>query len=304
MSPLTPSNIWRDRCTAGLQFSRAEAEELVDRVAREPTDVIARLPLLVCCGGQFRLTHLAWFIEHMPHLDLGLFWTVARDRAQIERLRELWERALELNSGSVAVATNAAWAFVETDVTFGEVLLSSGARTHPGDLQWRFALRDYYNFVLTLAAAGLAESAIERTMRAISNLEELFLLQGDPGILRDLRHLAASPALSSRLRLYRTAMACIEHGDPGAPMIAAALVGMATGDLSLARERLLEGSELLQEISTAYPLLRELLLVGERGTVGDFLRRCANRWADRPTLETWAEAIDRGELPDFDGVGS
>src|SRR5262245_6264196 len=131
------ANIWRDRCAAGIQLSRSEADALVARVTREPTDVMARLPLLVCCGGVFRATDLAWFIEHMPHLDLGLLWSVGREPAEIDRMRKLWDRALELNRGSATVTASAAWAFVESDVTFGESLLLDGVRVHPSDIQWR-----------------------------------------------------------------------------------------------------------------------------------------------------------------------
>lgn len=299
MSVIARSNIWRDRCAAGLQLSRSEADALVARVTREPTDVMSRLPLLVCCAGAFRSTHLAWFIEHMPQLDLGLFWSVGREPAEVDHMRKIWERVLELNPGSIAVAASAAWAFVESDVSFGESLLLGGVRGHPDDVEWRLALRDYYDFVLTLGAVGLTTSAAARTESAISNLETLFLLQGDRAILWELRQLSVSPPLSSRGRLYRSADACFERADSGAPQIASGLVCLARGDVSRAGEFLHAASGALDDPSVAFALLRELLSVGERGIVASFLRRCASRWIDQPFLEEWADALDRGETPDF-----
>lgn len=299
MSAIARSNIWRDRCATGLRLSQSEADALAAHVTREPTDAMSRLPLLVCCEGALRPTHLAWFIEHMPQLDLGLFWSAGRDPREIDRMRKLWGRALELNPGSASVAASAAWAFVESDVSFGESLLLDGVRAHPDKVEWRVALRDYYDFVLTMGAVGLGTSAAERTASAISNLEELFLLQGDRAVLWDLRQLAVSPALSLRGRLYRSAEACFNGTDPGAQQIAAALVSLARGDVSRAGEFLHEVSGALNDSSVAFPLLRELLSIGERGIVTGFLRRCAKRWSDQPLLKEWADAVDRGETPDF-----
>lgn len=83
------------------------------------------------------------------------------------------------------------------------------------------------------------------------------------------------------------------------------LAALKRGDNAEARRRLLgsarvRGSPQLNTYGPTMALARELLLIGEREVVLEFLELCGRFWeSDRGRIDRWMKEIRSGRLPDF-----
>lgn len=80
-------------------------------------------------------------------------------------------------------------------------------------------------------------------------------------------------------------------------------IALARKDVDSAKRHLLlaamtSGSAVLSTFGPNMALAKQLLELGERDVVLEYLRRCASFW-DRPQLAEWSASIQRGEVPDF-----
>lgn len=82
-------------------------------------------------------------------------------------------------------------------------------------------------------------------------------------------------------------------------------LALRAGDKTAARDHLLlaggtTGSATLASFGPNMTLARDLLLIGERKAVLDYLEKCRRFWNyDRGNINAWEDAIKRGEMPDF-----
>jgi hypothetical protein len=300
----------------GGRLTEEQAARLERATEDHPGDAALRLLLL---GHYFlpsaaaeparraRQRHALWLIQHAPQLasgpHVGLY--PGEDGQAYERARRLWLGHVEARGRDPALLAGAADFFARPDPALSAGLLRRARALEPGNPEWARRLACLYD----LALGGLDPDA-RRERAALALAEYEAALGGRRGrLLADLARLALEAGAWDKARAYATELlgqAAVSGSPPRGDAahhghLVLGRLALRQGDVGSAKAHLLAaGSAALSSSGPGMALAKELLEAGERAAVVEYLRLCASSWhTEDRRAERWAEAVERGGMPDF-----
>jgi hypothetical protein len=308
--------------------SAEEVEGLEKELQQAPDNAVVRILLLNYHGRRGSLfegsrreheRHLFWLIEKAPQLLVGNAYDSfdpATPGEGYEEAKRLWLGQLAVHENDVTVLRNAAAFFTHCDTDLSEGILKKARGLESESPEWPERLGALY---ARRAQQGPPEQRRAMAQQALAELQ---------------RALAAVSDEHGRfLRLPEVARAAFEAGElQQAHDYATELLGktqkrnyhfwqepyavhvgnVVLGRLALRARRVAEATAYLLEAGktrgspihrTGGPnmmLAQELLNLGERGAVVEYLKLCANFWQTPDhQAEQWIYALEHGGTPDF-----
>jgi len=312
----------------GGSLKAQAAEELEAMVEQNPDDMEARTLLIGCYSryrrnadakkGKARFRHVLWVIRNRPtscladpiHMEIR-HWEDPKAYAEASGS---WRKAAEDSPDDVKVIGNAARFFMRdgTPGHLGEAirLLERAALLSPDDPEWPSLLGRCCSRILHWLAG---KQRIEMARRALSWYESALELSGRLGrqrLLVDLAEtaFAAGDMAKSKAYALEAIVDCHRLRDGRAIHYASTVLGqiaLREGDTEEAKQRLVAagktpGSLTLRTFGPTMKLAKELLDVGEREVVVQYLKLCSNFWeGEDGRLKRWQSDITEGRMPDF-----
>jgi tetratricopeptide (TPR) repeat protein len=309
----------------GRRFQTGDAERCEQHLCSHPEESALRVALVVYYSGRShyfpeakaaRLSHILWFIEHLPDSDTAKHarWVFDNSTSDAyQRGRELWLRHTESEGASARVLGNAAGFFAGAEPDLSERLYTRARELEPDNPEWVKGLaflQKQDNRRLEPAQRGRSAAA------ALSHLEEAYRLSADDAgraiVLVDLAKAAFDAGERARAaraaeELLRVTAKPFDAKCAHAGHTLLGRLALRDGNVEEAKRHLRAAGEALARMEGARHFLpselwlaKELLERGERGLVVDYLRTCSTGWHDPNHCgEVWAVAIERGEMPDF-----
>lgn len=321
---------------AGGQLSDTDVDALESTVRSDPADVLSRLKLLgyyfahhrrEVAWGERRASHVLWFIEHSPELDVvgSPYCSMEPQDRNFTRLAAAWRHVLAAASVPPLVILHAARFFTTSDPDQCRLLLERGEREAPSWPNWAMELgSDAFRTVVVarrVAASGRTPRQSEEQLKALAreafvHFKRALALASSPAwrfqVLPDCAEAAlecghfeeaaryadvtievASQCPEDRHRPDRVHTAHIVRGH----------VALEAGDVAGARRELeaaaAQGSgnaPVLRSFGPDFTLAQRLLAAGEVDAVRGYLGRCATFW-EAERVARWQRAIERGEHP-------
>jgi hypothetical protein len=314
------------RYGSGLRHS--EAERLEQELREQPEDKALHLLLLnyysrpATVGGTDRLAycrHGMWLIETAPELTgvpSGPKFDPTQNPEAYRQAKQLWLRQIGLGPDNVTILDNAAQFFFYHDPELSETLLRKAQAIEPHN-------RDWARKIARAIGRGLqrkqGDSRQQAASRALIELEEAYLHEADQAkccrMLPELARAALEAGTVDRAEAYAIKLLALAggtgylHRQSGDAVFHGHVVlghlALRHGDVGKAKDHLLEagkttGSPLLCSAGPDMSLARELLALGERNVVVQFLKLCSCFWQSPDQRgEQWIWAIEHGEMPDF-----
>lgn len=184
---MAENNDWTAVCLEGGRLSAEEAAKIEVELETAPGDVRKRVQLLGYYFGKSeaeaverRHSHIFWFIQHRPDLQLQAFGDIhsAVEPDAYSRAKQLWTQVIASRGNDTAVLRRASAFFVVEDRALAEELLRRGAALEPNAAYWRDRLAHLY-----WLAARRGETPEERTeaaRRALAEYEAAIPLEKAP----------------------------------------------------------------------------------------------------------------------------
>ena len=329
------------RAHRGGKLSRKQATLLEQQVDAEPNDVKSRVSLL---GYYHRSSGLSWsgvlwsafrgnsihqrryvdlitwFVEHRSQsIEAGLpemYPPLGFDESVSKTLKELWEKQIAKSPTNVVVLCNAASFFYHTDKVVSEELLRSAQELDPdnaylaGRLSQLYMVGSKRSSELLTRALSEKEAQIEKSSSVnpydLGDLARLAFANHD----YEKAELAAARLISSATERHDSSSDygnAIHDGNSALGRIA-----VQRGDISAAKEFLGKasksaGSPVLCTFGPDMDLAQDLLEIGERKAVIDYLWACHRFWngfcGTFPTM-LWILLISVGFKPILNRVRS
>jgi hypothetical protein len=259
-----------------------------------------------------------WLIKSAPELASfgGPVVTHAEDRSVFEEAKRLWLEQVRAHEGNTAILKNAAGYFAHSDPELSGRFLRQAQSLEPDNPEWGRELASVHEREMWQCTGELRHQAAIRTLRELegalqretNQLQRFLMLPG-------LAKAAFEASEAERAGWYATLQLEIStkpgyfyHKNGPAVHYGNLILGrlaLRAGQLGEAKMRLLEagttvGSPALKTGGPNMMLAKELLELGERDTVVEFLKRCSSFWqSDDQKVDQWIYTIEHGGIPDF-----
>jgi tetratricopeptide (TPR) repeat protein len=309
----------------GIHLSQDQAEKLEQKLEVEPDDMESRAKLLGYYWGKRsdeerarRFHHTLWIIANRPDVDIlttsGCFISRTTAREDYEKARELWLKHLKDRPDNLAVLYNAANFFSQYEGEFAVQLFERGRGIEPDNPDWASSIGYQYQRASRHASP---EDRKANAANALQEFERAYSLEGssDYGRFLLLDNLATSAfdaAVVEKSRFYAEKLlqeADSYRGDPhyGTTVHNAyqvlGRVALLDGEVDKAKEHLISAATLsphaLRGLSfPSMSLALELLKLGEKEAVLEYLRLCGKFW-NQKRLQEWESQIQEDHIPDF-----
>jgi hypothetical protein len=311
----------------GRQLHHEDAERFEQESQHSPNDCAVHLLLLhyyflpattLASARQARQRHVLWVIEHAPGLT-GLSQielAPSTDGEVYSQAKRLWLQHVAKDESNLAILGNAAQFFTHHDKELSEAFLKKGQSLEPHNPEWSKRLGHLYALGL-LKRTG--DSRHEAAVRSFAELERAFACEKEElkrfWMLRTLAKAALEAGELDKARSYATDL--LSHADkPGyfyqknGPAIhygnlVLGRLAVKAGEREKAKQHLLASAKMSgsPSLCTGGPnmmLAKELLDLGEREVVVEFLRLCTSFWETNDhRAEQWIYAVEHGQNPDF-----
>jgi hypothetical protein len=314
----------------GRELSLEEAERFEQESQHRPEDCALHLLLLGYyllpatrseAARLARQKHILWAIEHAAETvaDAGpnVYLDPTTDGEAYVEAKQLWLKHVEADESNTTLLHGAADFFTLYDRELSEALLKKAQGLEPDNPKWSERLGHLYALgMIRLSGDARREAAA----RSFEELEEAFACEKEElkrsRLLPDLAKAALEAGQLDKAQV-RAIDLLSQVGKPGyfndknGPVaihygnLVLGRLALRSGDREKAKRHLLEsaklsGSSYLCITGPNMTLAKELLELGERGAVVEFLRLCTNFWhTDDHRAEQWIYAIEHGQNPDF-----
>ena len=317
----------RELTRQGAKFTDAQAEEAERELAAQPDNLASRTRLLGYYGKrQFsknadnsaRNAHIFWLVANRPDSPLagmpeaGIHSPLDSDA--YAQAKALWLEQTARQPENGAVLTAAARFFTHTDPDIADELLGKALALEPDNAMWAFQ-RGYLASLELIrgpksARVAQAQAALELFRQALALAPEehwrSMMLQQAAKMAFAAQQFDEAKQYADELLAYGLSRPRKDMGDElhHSNMILGRLA-LHFGRVAEAKSYLLAagdvaGSPPLDSFGPNMELAKELLEVGEKETVLQYLDLCAEFWK-RAKLQEWRAQIERGETPDFGG---
>jgi tetratricopeptide (TPR) repeat protein len=303
---------------SGHRATEAMVKEMQQRVARDPSDLDARIVLLAYCEAKHeasgRREHLLWLItQHPDHpaLRFGMHVSPMDGDLYLEA-HDLWTRQLAAHPTSVSVLVNAASFYSVFD---GERALSLYAKARAID-PTNVTLMTSAAEAHMLRARTIGNGKPDPTEAAAALADYQAALEHKSECPFPVAGRAAKAALAAGQPKVAAALAeqsikadgAMSGDEVHAGNIVLGKLALEAGDVHGAAEHLVDACK-----TTATPVLRsfgpdmtlatDLLQRGERQAVIEYLDACTRIWdTGRERLIRWKSEIERGAQPELKGA--
>jgi hypothetical protein len=318
----------------GHSLTEEAAAELEERLERDASDVKSRRRLIAYYSTQFRdpaardkqCEHALWLIEHAPELaDSSLFsLPYLVDEEISKRAKELWERHIRDRPEDGDVIWNAAAFYTLREPSRSEELLLHGEELEPEKWDWPHQLGQLFmlsarrrgaDLPLRYAlAAGAFERALERIPKGSKGQSLMVRFPFEATVRQSLAVAALwsgdleragtqAEWLIDEGAVRRGPLKTVDGGALHKGHLVLGHIALEAGDVPEAESRLLAagripGGPSLGSFGPNMRLARDLLEHERNEVVLEYFELCSVFWK-RPELDTWAEAVRAGEMPDF-----
>jgi hypothetical protein len=291
---------------SGRRLDPEDLTKLKEILADAPHDLETRLLALgAAATSEERTPHILWLIENHPTLDLGPHWRLSEENLSVfPRASQLWELAFERARKPLLVAQNARWSISgETDSI--ERMFRKGMQREPTNTEWHLGLAEFLEGMATRI------SAEERAVRAARVLMDTFFVVEPSLVKLDLifrirqclkivdaerfRLLNLAHDDERRLRPFREDEASVRN----VVATVGGLLSLAREDVSLAMDQLRQAElRSRQQLPPCLSLANEMLRLGNRGPVSNYLAACAAHMPEiQPRIEPWLAGLAAGAVP-------
>ncbi|WP_437482226.1 hypothetical protein WME75_40385 [Sorangium sp. So ce1014] len=316
---------WLSICADAVDMAAQDAGALETHLLKSSNDVEARVKLIGFYltnlnddAQNRRADHIHWLIAHHPEIHLGAFSRVYPEHypdAYSEGKR-IWLSTVSNRPNDLAMLRNGGDFLSAGDPDIAEELYKRGSTIEPDESSWRQRLGG-----LHFASSIRSTSSEERTRlarEALAEYEAALTLERCTlealGILMDIAETAVvsenyQRATEAAERLLADAA---DHADTfqygnavHCAHIVLGKVAIARNEPASAAEHLraaseVRGSPQLNSFGPDFELASQLLSIGQRDAVIDYIDGCKKFWKRHASLlEEWTLAIGRGETPDF-----
>jgi hypothetical protein len=309
-----------------FKLSPDEVSEIEKNVAATPTDLDLRARLLRHYSTErapearaARARHVLWVIANAPEAEVAGSPETRADKILepdlYEQARSLWLAHLEARGSDPKIVGNAAAFFLLSERERARELLLRGRALEPANPRWSERLAQLDMLAARRPGAGAGESA----RRALEEFESaLDLIKDETSRFYSLAGVAEAARLAGadeKAREYANEL--LRRADElprdwnygNAIHEGYRILGhleLKAGDVEAAKKHLLEagatpGSPQLNSFGPELTLARDLLAMGERDAVVDYLRQISRFWKGREdALEEWIVLIQAGKTPELD----
>jgi hypothetical protein len=315
--------------TIGQELPVAEAERLENRIALDPTDLSLRIILSTYYFNRLGLSetdkkrrekHILWIIEHAPECPFAGMPYVTFERTaypeSYEKGKCYWMKVIDTNPNNPRILGNSAAFFSYYDKELAKAHIRRAQRLEPQNPQWAQQLAHQYRKEW---AGADVETRTNLATQALIQLENAIHLEAARAdrfwLLPDLSLAAFEANEWGKARAYASEL-LQEASDETNPFandgdavhIGNAVLGrlaLASGNRELTKKHLIESAKCsktpnLISFGPSMRLARDLLDIGERDVVIDYLKLCSNFWAtNNHQPEQWVHTIENGGIPDF-----
>ncbi|WP_437606896.1 hypothetical protein WMF20_39125 [Sorangium sp. So ce834] len=316
---------WISLCTDAVDLAAQDAADLETRLLKHPDDIEARVKLM---GFYFtnlnddaqnrRADHIHWLIAHHPEIHLGAFARMHPEQHldAYNEGKKIWLSTVSDRPNDPTILRNAGGFLSAGDPDIAEELYGRGATIEPDNPSWRELLGGLH-FRSSIGSTS-REERIRLARQALAEYEAALSLErctlGAFGILMDIAQAAVvsedyQRATEAAERLLSDAEDHVDTFQYGNAIHCAHIVlgkvALARNERASAAEHLraasdVRGSPQLDSFGPDFELASQLLSIGQRDAVIDYIDGCKRFWKRSASLlETWALAIGRGETPDF-----
>lgn len=316
------------RAAEGGNLSSQEARKLEEQLAADPDDLPLRTKLL---GYYFlrayesesarreRQKHIVWIIRNHPEAEVAglpfVYLDPWLDGDSYDQARRLWLEQIESHEDDPAVIGNAANFFFLGDIDLSEELLQKARKLEPENPEWSGRLGRLYALRMTSEPSNLRKAY---AARSLAHLESSLVDTTDRlyrfYLLSDLAKTAFEAEQGEKARAYADELIelapqyrdnwnygnAVHHGN-----LILGRLALRSGDRSEAKGYLIQaaktpGSPQLKSFGPSMTLAKELLREGEKETVIEYLKLCAQFWeSGRGQLTKWIDIIETNGEPDF-----
>lgn len=303
---------WMQVCLAARELDAAEGAALDDRLAEHPDHLEARVRRIgfATRTGLARGEDIVWLVIHRPDVQLGGFAHVdlTDDPAAHAAVGAAWDAHLRERPDDPVILRRAADFFDSEEPDKAEDLLRQGAALEPSSSEWLEQLgrlrmsraREAEDDASRAKHAALALEHLERALRLsakasarsglLIEIAEAARVAGESARARDaatelLRHATSTPATWSTGDAIHRA-----HVVLGKLALAASDVRAAIEELQLSART--PGSPVLRSYGPDLDLARQLLRLGEREAVAEYLVACGSFWeSGGDDLTRWLDEL-------------
>jgi tetratricopeptide (TPR) repeat protein len=312
----------------GRKLSSEEAQQLEEKLQKNPDDLSARTMLLGYYGLKAfesneartkRQKHIVWIIQNHPDAqiaglpDSGL--NPVLDGQVYYEAKNLWFKQVDIHNKNTAILGNAASFFLIYDRDVAEDLLKKAKALEPKNPEWSERLGHLYALDMSRKSG---ESRKEEASKALEQMENALSLtpEGEKRfyMLSDLAKQAFEAGDTDKASEYATELLnkapqyrsdwnygnAVHHGN-----LILGRIALEYGQLEKAKKYLLEagktpGSPQLNSFGPNMTLAKELLEKGERDIVITYFQLCGKFWRmGTERLKNWTSIVKRGGIPDF-----
>jgi hypothetical protein len=306
----------------GREVTADVVSDLEQGVQRDPRNVALRLLLLHyywrtpagLVGRERYQQHVRWVVENRPDLAVVMGPEIDLDPEQdgslYVQVRQVWLRHIEGRRTNAAFIGQAARHFRFHEPELAETLLTKAQALEPENPRWReerahlLSLHQRNAEKLKTKTSELRE--LEGALRLTTKGHERIPL------LADLARAAIEEGDLNKAQAYAvesleqsTKLNAFEEEATHYGNLVLGRLALKAGHVDTAKRHLLEsartsGSPVQRSFGPNMMLAKELLDIGERRIVIEYLKLCTRFWqtADHQA-EQWIDAIERGLTPDF-----
>ncbi len=309
---------------AGRQLTPVGAAALEERLAEDPSDLVARVRLIGYYSPQKYSNehartrcsdHVLWLTKNKPEAKVLVVPACSLDRRLDREARteaeDWWAQHLENMPDNLSVLRNAAEFFTFSNRKRAITLLEHAQRLDSSNPLWALELGGLHQLDATRAGTAPDDRA---AARALAQFERAYGVVGDTeghSLLVDLAKTALLAGRTEKARSYAESMLSIDapdwnlgnrihHGH-----LTLGRIALAEGDVEAAMDRLLKagetpGSPNLDTFGPNMLLAKELLERGEDEVVLRYFEMCAEFWdMGQEELSEWTQIASEGAIPDF-----
>lgn len=312
----------------GNRLSPQEIKTLASKAASNPTDIESHLQLLGFYSGKSILSKelqqpyqelVCWLIEHFPESAAA-----GNPSAQIHggidptgyiRAKNLWLQKVKSNGQNIAILSNAAKFFLQSDRSTAEELLLKAQVLDPENADLCSQLAQLYR--LGLIGRASVDERKELASKSLVQFERARALNGDGNkssesyLLADMAKVAFDSGAIDKAKQYAERL--LKHHAAGSNAgnaihqanLVLGRIALKSGNIEQAGKYLLasaktDGSPNLNSFGPNMTLAKELLEKGQKDVVLEYFELCGQFWKS-DKLKQWIESVKNDGIPNFGG---
>jgi hypothetical protein len=313
----------------GSEMLAGEAHRFEELSGAMPQDLALRVLLL---GHYFlrqyhfendhrhRQQHILWIIKNAPATpvagDPHAFLNPKQDGEGYELAKQFWLEQARVAGDDSAILRNAAAFFTVFDKELCEQILKDGQALEPRNPHWSRELGLLYALQMNksdrVARQQLAIDSLLQMESAFDLMEEEL---DRNALLANLAKVALDAGEGEKARKYAMQLLTLgsstDYWDAAGALhqgnLALGRLALRAGDVEQAKTYLLSAARLpdgkrFGAFGPNMRLAKELLEIGERDVVQEYLRMCSDLWDTKDhCAEHWIQEVQQGKVPAFGG---